>query len=448
MKDNFMTPNRSLQISATLLDFKRHPNLDLIRKYLPHETILEYDLVNQKRDRVFNTETTLLMMLLSSLQHDKSLTNAVSIYSSLHQAQAENIKEAIENHRTDTEKTQPKQSKRRRRISKSKLTDISLNSSAYSQARSKLPRILFEQLYLQTTIHRDQDDRYSWKNMNVFITDGTYFTLQDNQEIRKQYDSSGGSEYPQALMQVLIHRGSGRVMKYLIANRHKTELLLLYQMLKTIPSGSLLLADDLYNTYAIFSLLQQRGIHIIVPGKRERNYEVMQKIGEGDEIVKLKRTAHPDWLEKEVVLPESLLLRRIEISNPADEKQTLVFYTTLLDYHAITKTEITTQFQTRWDIEITIREIKIIMDLKFIRGKSEDMIQKEILSALIAYNIVRTVIEESTDKGAFPPETDIFQTILAGDQPIHVDSKGRVYNRWSSGRLPKIEKQNKSTAFS
>jgi hypothetical protein len=190
----------------------------------------------------------------------------------------------------------------------------------------------------------------------------------------------------------------------------------------------------------VFSLARKNNFEIIVPGKRVRNYKVIRQIADGDEIVELKRTEHPEWLPKEEILPEKLLLRRLSFLS-LDGTATMVLYTTILN-GKIDKAEIILKYFTRWDIEITIREVKTIMDINVLRGKTDDIVKKELLSAFIAYNLIREIIAQSTEGTAFPPKKDIIQEFFESNKELYIDRKGRVYKRWSSGRYGKIEKEN------
>jgi hypothetical protein len=225
----------------------------------------------------------------------------------------------------------------------------------------------------------------------------------------------------------------------MLANRQTSELELISKMIQSVPKGSILLADDLYHCYAIFAMCRKQGFDLIVPGKRVRNYTVKEVIATGDEIVEVKRNEHPKWLEKDYILPEKLLLRRISFLSPLGT-DTLVIYTTLLNKD-IPACDIILKYFTRWDIEITIREIKTIMDINVLRGKTDDIVRKELVSAFIAYNLVKTLIMQSTKETAFSPETDSIQEFFENNKDILIDRKGRVYTRWSPGRHGKTKSE-------
>jgi hypothetical protein len=186
-------------------------------------------------------------------------------------------------------------------------------------------------------------------------------------------------------------------------------------------------------------MARKHGFDLIVPGKRDRNYKVIEVVTEGDEIVEIEETRHPKWLPKEETLPGKLLLRRISFLSP-DGAQTLVIYTTLLD-KTIPQGDIILKYFTRWDIEITIREIKTLMDINILRGKTDDIVRKELVAAFIAYNLTRTLMVQSTLGTAFSPEADIIQEFFENNKDILMDRKGRVYTRWSPGRYGKTENE-------
>ena len=54
-----------------------------------------------------------------------------------------------------------------------------------------------------------------------------------------------------------------------------------------------MLADDLYNTFAMFAFARKYNFELIVPGKRVRHYKVIKEIIKGDEIVEIKKRSQP-----------------------------------------------------------------------------------------------------------------------------------------------------------
>lgn len=442
-----MTENLSLSKSIDFTQLLRSDFLQGLVEVFPNQVLDEYNESN-KRARIFTTENTILSMVYTATQEDKSLQNSVFQFQKIHERQSSMIvKKAMadldlekqENLKQQDKKKMGRPKTYKTKIKKSLMQSPSANTAAYSKARSKLKLDIFNDMFAASK----QTDIVAslWYGRSTYITDGTVCQMQDSKDLRKQYNviskaNEQESPYPQALLQGIIQQGTGMIWAYELGNRNESELSLLYKIIQTVPKRSVLLADDLYNTYAIFHLCRKNNFDIIVPGKRIRNYKVIKQISEGDEIVEIKKTKHPTWLPTTEILPTTIQLRRITFTST--DGKLCVLYTTILDC-TISKTDIVLKYFTRWDIEISIREIKTMMHINVLRSKTKDMIEKELAAALIAYNLLKKIIFNSTQKSAFSPQGNIFQKFIENYQNVFIDNKGRVYNRWSSGRYGKVE---------
>lgn len=443
-----MTPNRSLALSLELKALMRTNLLHNIDTDFPFEMIKTHEPHTTKkatRDRVYNTENTLLTMLLSAFNEDKSLKQSVNTFKEIFELKGGqfNQKEALQLEQAKQLEQLSSVEPRRRgrpnlygsRMPKSKIKEVSDNTAAYAKARARVDTALVKKLFAYSSDFKEPGAK-KWHGMDVAVTDGTFFQMQDTGSLRKKYYvKQGDNAYPQGLLQTVLRQGSGQVLDFAIGTRHQSELELVKSLIKKLPTGNLLLADDFYSSYAIFCFIQNKGCHIIVPGKRERKYELIRKLGDGDQIVELSKTSQPNWLSKAQweALPDKITMRRISYRSPEDEHKEWVLYTTLTD-KGIKKEEIILKYTTRWDIEITIREIKTIMGISIARSKTEDMVIKEITIALTAYNMIRKIIAKSVEKTDFSPQSNFFQKCFEADQGLLVDKKGRVYQRWSTGR--------------
>jgi IS4 transposase len=275
----------------------------------------------------------------------------------------------------------------------------------------------------------------NWNGYRVLIGDGTYLQMQDTESIRKDFEVRHNNKpsegYPQGLLEVIIERGTGQLFNFKLANRHVSELALFYEMIDELPPKSLLLLDDLYNCFEIISKCKHNQVEIVMPCKRERSYELVEKLAEGDEIIRIKTPKNRSKWLKINEKPNNFLLRRITCKSP-DGKE-YILNTSILD-KTISREEIQLLYLTRWDIEISIREIKTIMDINILRSKTPDMALKELMVSLATYNLIRKIIYASTKDLPFSPKEDFIYQFYTLNTDILVDKKGRVYNRWSPGR--------------
>jgi hypothetical protein len=445
-----MTPNYSLDLSLQLQNLIRTDLLQQFSTDFPFEIFENSGNVDtsKKRDRVFNDSNTLLTMLVTAVNEDKSLKQSVNIFKQIFETRGEQMfhkeKEALETKRINDSAIDNKMGRPNlyhSRLPKSKTQPVSDNTAAYTKARQRLDNSLVVKLFDYskdfTAIKQSL-----WHGMTTYCSDGTYCQMQDSPELRKKYYvKEGDNAYPQLLLEGIVQQGTGQIVSFEIGTRHQFELELVAKQLNQLPQNSLLLADDLYNSFAIFAMAQRQGCHLIVPGKRVRSYTVKEKISDGDEIVELTIKETPKWWQQDWKLPKTLLMRRIAFLSPVDGETEWVQYTTLLDKN-IPKADIIAKYMSRWDIEITIREIKTLMDINVVRSKSEDMVIKEITIALTAYNMMRKMIAKSVEKTDFSPQENIIQEFFEANKTILIDKKGRIYSRWSPGRYGQATQPN------
>ena len=437
-----MKMNRSLGLSAEIQKQLKDNRLGMLNSVYPTE--FDYKEPIKSRKRVFTQLNTLQTMIVTATMQDKTLKNSVNMHYISHQKERDleegYLKEQIKKEKEEDSLKHRKPGRPKlykKQLPKSKQDNPSLNTAAYSKARNRVPLELVEDLFRQSIIRDSRNDYSHWFGHRVFIGDGTYVQMQDTKELREKYavkhngiESEG---YPQGLLETITERGTGQIFSYALSNRHTGELELFYEMIDKLPDNSILLVDDLYNTYETFAKLERQNIKIVVPGKRNRNYTVVKEIREDDEIVIIKKPrGRPEWLPKDAIdLPEEIMLRRVQCVSP--EGKPYVLYTSVLD-KKIKKDEIVNLYFSRWDIEVSIREVKTIMDINILRSKSDLMIKKELAVSLSAYNLIRKLIYNGIKDMPFSPKRDFFQELYTLNKNVLIDKKGRVYNKWSPGR--------------
>ena len=452
-----MEANESLHLS---LRFKEMLTSDLSHAFAEYISV---DMIEDKtrsvkqnsRACIFTPVNVVLTMLLTAIQEDKSLQNGLNLFKTVFESNSKAIIQA-ETSRLKAEKIndsqipvkagRPKQYKSR--LPESWKNPLSNSTAGYSIARKNLDKGIIEDVYRHSVDFGSLDNE-SWHGMKTYIGDGTYMQLQDTDDIKSEYVVKGQEDsYPQALLQVLIRQGTGQISQYALGSRQVSELLLVLPMINNLEANSLLLADDLYNTYYHFCKVLSRQCHMIVPGKRERSYRTVRQINSNDQIVEIKKTSRPDYVSKEEWdnLPKTILLRRITYAYPTKfGEEMAVLFTTILDEN-IETCNIINKYAMRWDIEISIREIKTIMDINVLRSKSREMMFKELSIALTAYNLVRKKIAESADTVGFSPQKDLFQKCASFGRTFLLDKRGRVFYKWSPGRHGYANEKNKQTS--
>jgi len=449
-----MKNNRSLSISTKISETQKENLLTVLSKHIPEEIYRDVS-TEKRRDRVYSNSATLETMILTATQEDKSLKNSVLLYYTSHQKKRELLQQELDELQNQSKLEESKFKKKKRgrpckydkKLPKSKQEDISLNTAAYSKARKRLPVELTEKLFSYSRLE-DVKNRYShFHRLRVFEADGTYLQLQDTEEIKEKFPIKSRHEgaYPQALLTAIIERGTGQVHQYSLSSRSISELRSFSTMQSNLPEKSVILIDALYSCYETLSRCFIDSLDFVVPCKSLRNYKVIKSYSKTDQIIEIQAPKkRSKWVDKSKEILPSITLRRIECYSP--DGKNYVLFTSLTD-KTITKEEIQILYLTRWDIEISIQEVKTIMDINILRSKTPEMLQKELNVSLAAYNLIRKIIYESIKDFPFSPKRDFIFELYSHHKQFFIDKKGRVYNKWSSGRkrVKRIDKQTNSS---
>src|SRR3954453_6681429 len=179
------------------------------------------------------------------------------------------------------------------------------------------------------------------------------------------------------------------------AGKGTGETTLLRQMYGTLESGDVVLADALFDDYFIACELRQRGIDLVARAQYQRvGTRAVQSRPDGDVIV-WQRPNKPHGMKGEQyrTYPKSLVMRQVSVDARDKDNRVEQFkvITTILDA-AIDGGRIGALYERRWDGEVDIRSIKATMKMDGLRGKTAEIVGREIGAHLLAYTLLRTVM--------------------------------------------------------
>lgn len=151
-------------------------------------------------------------------------------------------------------------------------------------------------------------------------------------------------------------------------------------------AGAILVFDRGYEDHKWWRLLTAQGVYFVSRLKDSTRYTVLET-----------RPDSPDqtiWRDEVILLladvekngkPEALRLRRIE-KWLEDKQQTIVFVT---NHMGLAATTVAAIYKDRWQIELFFKAIKQSLRIKTFIGTSENAVQTQIWTALIAMLVVR-----------------------------------------------------------
>lgn len=271
----------------------------------------------------------------------------------------------------------------------------SLNTSAYCQARQRLPQELPDRLYRQVgqKLEARLPLEWRWRERRVVLFDGTTVSMPDTRDNQREFPQSPeqkpGLGFPIARLGGLIGLASGAVLGHAISaceGKGSGEQTLLRELIPLIEPRDVLLADALLATWWIIADVIARGADVLMVQHGARNTDFFQGIhlGVRDHLVEWPRPKRPAWMSTADYqhYPTKLSLREVEVDHR-------ILVTSLLNPEWVTPRELDTLYQLRWNIEVDWRTFKVALHMDVLRCQSPKMVRKEISVRLLAYNLVR-----------------------------------------------------------
>lgn len=290
------------------------------------------------------------------------------------------------------------------------LPGCSADTGAYARARQRLPEALLALLTRQTGRQADQASPGAWRWLGrmVKIFDGSTVSMPDTPANQRAYPQSPsqkpGVGFPLARIGVLFSLSVGTVLELSLrrfAGKFQSELAMLREMMPALNSGDILLSDRYLCSFTEIALLVQRGVDFVgrMNASRQVDFRRGQRLGKCDHVVGWSKPPRPEWMPagEYAQLPGTLLIRefRYQVIRKGYRPQVITVATTLLEEELFPRQEIAALYRMRWDAEINLRSLKIVMQMDVLRCQTPEMVRKEIWAHLLAYNLIRTVIMQA-----------------------------------------------------
>jgi Transposase DDE domain len=285
---------------------------------------------------------------------------------------------------------------------------VSTNTSAYCQARSRLS----DQTLL--AIHRQTAQRLEcnvptdslWLGRRVKVVDGTTCSMPDTAESQKAYPQPGsqkpGCGFPMIKLVGLFCLASGALLEVVRGTLRVHESQLFRHLWPHLNPGDVLLADRGFCSFFSLSSLQERGVDCLMRLHQRRRVDFRRgkRLGPEDIVLHWTKPAQrPETLNAQEfsALPDSLTVRQIRLHPKIKgfRVRTIVLVTTLLDPIAFPVEVLGELYFQRWSVELHFREIKTLLRLDILRCLSPQMVHKELLLHMIAYNLIRCLMQQA-----------------------------------------------------
>jgi hypothetical protein len=287
-------------------------------------------------------------------------------------------------------------------------TDLpSADPAAYCQARRRLPGEVFAALLTHVSDQMKSllGSGGTWLGHRVWITDGSAVSMPDTPELQKAFPQPPGQKpgcgFPVVKFVALFSWATGAIVDLIVGDLKPHELPMYRKLWHHFQAGDVVLNDRAYCTYVDFVRLRQRGVFCVsrLHQRRKTDLRSGRRLGEDDWIVKWRR---PDqWIsscgvseEEFKKLDQTLEVRILRIAHVPRgfRSRTVWLATTLLDPIETPADQIRSLYRDRWTAELNFRSLKIALGMDVLRGQSVNVVTKEIVMHLVAYNLIRLLM--------------------------------------------------------
>jgi hypothetical protein len=300
---------------------------------------------------------------------------------------------------------------------------LSASTSAYSQARCRLPLevaekvtdMIFESQLTKPTI-------LPGLQQPLFLLDGSTLLLAHSEDLVRAYpparNQHGASHWPVVRVLVAHEVVSGLAVRPcwgpLDGPQAVSEQGLAKEMIRRLPAGSVGMGDRNFGVFSVAYNFHQ-GQHpcllrLTEARARKVNGGVLPNAGTDRKI--RWECSREDRRSNPEIPPQATVEGRLVVVRVfgADGKPQKLYFFTTLDLPAQQLAEL---YGYRWNIETDLRSLKREVRLHTLTAQSKDMVDKELVLAVAAYNLTREAITEAATALGLSPRQFSFSLARA-----------------------------------
>jgi hypothetical protein len=300
-----------------------------------------------------------------------------------------------------------------------RLECISPRAGAYCRARLKLPTLVAIQVF-QLIVERLR----GWLPRNpvmpgrpVFVLDGSTLTLPHAPDLLQAYPPSrnqyGDSHWPILRLVVLQEVQTGLALRPHWGPHHGPHAVgeqeLALGAIAHLPAHSVVLGDRNFGIFAVAWTAAQRQHDVLLRLTRPHAEALVgQSLTAPGEWQVCWKPTRFDRCGGPFPPAAAVCGRMVCIAAEHSAQENLLFFFTTLELAA---DALGALYRLRWNVETDLRSIKQTVRLQQLSSRSSEMLEKDLLLALAAYNLVRAVICLAAEKAKVEPRRISFTSV-------------------------------------
>lgn len=255
------------------------------------------------------------------------------------------------------------------------------------------------------------------------VVDGSCLNLPDTPLNRQAYPQSQDQQ-PDCGLPLLRLVGvfclqTGALLERSYGPYSTSENALYQQLWPSFEKGDLIVGDRNFGSWAALATFKSRQVEGLFRLHASRNKDFRQGcyLGPNQRLVtwaKPKNQPANMSLQQWQALPETLSLRLVRFRVPTrnGRSKKVVLVTTLTELQLWPLSLLAALYGRRWQVELFLDDIKTTLHMDLLSCLSPLMVHKELEMHLIAYNLVRSIMNEAACVGQVPLERLSFKGTL------------------------------------
>ncbi len=303
---------------------------------------------------------------------------------------------------------------------KVRFNQISSSTGGLSHARQRLPLKVIEEVAdeMYDRIGRNSVKSNKWREKKVYLVDGTTLAFVNTPVLKKAFPparNNSGACFPIARVVVAHDLVDGIALRPEIGTKHDSEQKLAKAILPRLQKGSVVLGDRNFGVFSIAYYSNSNGLSVALRLTKDRvgrliGHENVERDCEQDIVWK----PSPDDRRTNQEIPKDSEIKGKVVVITSNRKgfrpKTFYFFTTIPD---ISPEELLEFYTGRWNIETDLRSIKHCIGLEVILAKDPDMVRKEIIVGVMAYNLVcATIARGAAAIGVQPRQISFTRAVM------------------------------------
>jgi hypothetical protein len=292
---------------------------------------------------------------------------------------------------------------------------IGLSTGGYCQARQHLPKLLVSRS-MDELIERLRSRLLASGPelpQRAYLLDGSSLQLEHEPELATAFppasNQHGKSHWPVMRIVVLHDLETGLAERPywgpMNGRQAVSEQSLAERAMATIPAGSVIVGDRNFGIFSMAYRAQQAGHQAVLrltevrakslmggPLSRQGDYRVRWRASRWDG----KKKQQPQPWPADASVEGRLIAWRV---GRGKHKQWIYLFTTT----SLPAEEVVALYGRRWRIETDLRSLKQTVRLYRLSAHSADMMEKELLVAVMAYNLVRAIMFQAAQRAKIDP---------------------------------------------